>query len=179
VTETINLDQTHLSVANRLAEKRHDSFSHDSYEDTAMGKSSFEVHLIGAKAEIAFSMKYGVLVDLEERLEGDDFDFEVLYQDRPVKIDVKATTYRPAWLQVRESKTNSDYYVATYVEDADATSVELVGWASRETVLDGDYIDSPGGGRHRNYRLWKDEMDQLPKPNLMKEMERKVTAIKS
>ena len=56
MAETIRLDSTALSVANRLAENRYDSFEHDTFEETAMGKTSFDVHLIGAKAEVAFSL---------------------------------------------------------------------------------------------------------------------------
>lgn len=160
--KTIHLDQNALSIARRLAEIRSDSFSHDTYESTALGKSSFDVHLLGAKAEVAASLHYNLLVDMKKRLEGDEHDFEIEYDGQHATLDVKATTYRPAWLQVRETKTESDYYLATFLDGVEATSVELVGWSSQDRVLDGDFIRSPGGGSHRNYRLWKDEMAALP-----------------
>lgn len=165
MSETITLDSRMLSLADRLAKKRCDSFSHDTYESTAYGKSSYEVHLIGAKSEIAFSLKYGLLVDLKERLEGDSFDFLGVYDGKPASIDVKCSTYRPPWVQVRESKTESDYYVGTYIEDTDAAEVQLLGWASRDRLMDtADLIASPAGDSHRNYRLWEDELEPLPEP---------------
>lgn len=158
----IPLDHNALSIAHRLAQTRSESFAHDGYEATAFGKSSFDVHLIGAKAEVAVSLHYDLLVDMKKRLKGDQHDFEIDYKGQYSTLDVKATTYRPAWMQVRETKTNSDYYLATYLDSPDAEVVELVGWASRDDVLAGDFIRSPGGGNHKNYRLWKDEMDRLP-----------------
>lgn len=158
----IHLDNNACSIAQHLAETRSDSFAHDSYESTAFGKSSYEVHLLGAKTEVAVSLHYNLLVDMKERLEGDEYDFEVSYNGQPATLDVKATTYRPPWMQVRESKTNSDYYLATHIDNPDSTTARLIGFASREQVLDADRIRSPGGGDHLNYRLWEDEMDEIP-----------------
>lgn len=169
MTETIQLDSTLLSIARRLAEKRHDSFKHDNYEDSCYSdKNSYEVHLLGAKSEVAVSVKYGLLVDMKQRLEGDDFDFQAKYEDRMIDIDVKATTYKPPWLQVPKKKVRTDYFFATYLSSIEATEVELIGWASREQVEDADVIQSPAGGSHLNYRLWEDEMDALPSPTEVK-----------
>lgn len=169
MTETFKLDNTAIKMTHRLAQKRHNSFSHDTFESTAYGKSSYDVHLIGAKAEVAFSLRYGLLVDLKERLEGDDFDFVANYEGRETSIDVKCSTYRPPWVQVRESKTTSDFYVGAYLEGAEAKTVELLGWASRDELMEtGDLIKSPAGGQHRNYRLWQDELRPLPALNKLK-----------
>lgn len=163
MTKTFELDDTAIKMAHRLAQKRYNSFNHDTFESTAYGKSSYEVHLIGAKAEVAFSLRYGLLVDLKERLEGDDFDFIAEYEGTHASIDVKCSTYRPPWVQVRESKTTSDFYVGAFLEGAGATEVELLGWASRDELMEtGDLIKSPAGAKHRNYRLWQDELHPLP-----------------
>jgi len=160
----VKIDEAGQSLAHRLATKRHNSFSHDDFEDTAFGKSSFDVHLIGAKSEIAVSYYYDLLVDMKERLEGDEHDFVIEYDGEPATLDVKCTTYRPPWMQVRETKTGSDYYIATYMDGPESNSVELVGWSDRPTLIEGDRIQSPAGGNHLNYRLWKDEMEEIPEP---------------
>lgn len=168
--DRVVLDDTLLDVAQRLAETRHDTFAHSGYESTAYGKSSYDVHLIGAKAEVAVSDYYGLLVDMNKRLRGDEHDFEALYQGHEVTIDVKATTYSERKLLVRQSKTDSDYYLNTYVDGPDATTVELVGWAGRPALLDGHYKPSPAGS-HRNYVLWPDEMEQIPHPSELTEIQ--------
>jgi len=164
---TIELTDGHEMVARTLAKKRAHSFSHDDYEATAFGKGSLDVHLIGAKAEVAVAWYYGIPADTERRLEGDEHDFEIRYLGRRASLDVKATTYEPPWLQVRESKSESDYYLACFLDTAASSRVNLVGWASRSDVLAGDYIESPAGGRHHNYRLKESDLDELPPPEVV------------
>lgn len=164
-------------MARRLAEKRAHSFSHDNYEDTAYGKDSIDVHLIGAKAEVAVAWYYGIPVDREQRLEGDEHDFEVLHRNDGGTLDVKATTYKPSWLLVRESKTESDFYLATRVPSRDSSRVELVGWASRDELLAGDYIRSPGGGSHMNYRLKGDDLQPVPPSPLVDRVPKQAPAM--
>lgn len=160
----IEIDDTITSMAHRIAEKRHDSFDHDGYKTDSLPRVSYDRHFIGGLTEVAVSDYYNILVDMEVRRTGDKHDFEIKYNGESATLDIKATTYRPPWLQVKEWKTDSDYYIATYLSGIDADSVELIGWASREQVLSADFISSPGGGDFRNYRLWKDEMEPVPRP---------------
>jgi len=104
---------------------------------------------------------------MKERLKGDKHDFEIEYRGEQATVDVKSTTYSPAWLLVRESKSESDYYIASHLSGPEATEVTFVGWASRSTLLNGDRIKSPAGGSHLNYRLWQDEMESPPPPRLI------------
>jgi len=166
------LNDGELAAAKHVAEIRADSFAHDNYGETAFRESSYAVHLIGAKAEVAVSSYYGIPIDDEQRLAGDEHDFEIEYRGERATLDVKTTTYRPPWLQVRESKTGSDYYLACYLDDLDARTVHFVGFASRETVLDADKIRSPAGGDHYNYRLWSDELDGLPPKEAISDADR-------
>lgn len=158
MSTTITLTDAEEKIATQMAKTRSDSFKHGSYEDTAFGKSSFFVHLIGAKAEVAIASHYGISPDYTERLTGDKHDFAI----ENTTYDVKTTTYKPAWLQVRESKTESDYYIACYIEGVASKDVEIVGIVSRETLLNAPKINSPAGGNHKNYRLKKHQMNDPP-----------------
>lgn len=163
---TINLDDTMVSIAKRLAEKRHDTFSHDGYEDTAFGKTSYGAHLLGAKAEVAISCHYGILVDMKERLTGDCHDFEAMFDGREITIDVKATTYNPPELLVRETKTESDFYISCHINNRNARMVEVLGWAERPDLLDANYVESPEkSSNHMNYQMQADQLDRVPSPD--------------
>lgn len=103
---------------------------------------------------------------MEQRLSGDCHDFEAEYRGKRATFDVKSTTYSPAKLLVRDSKTESDYYVAAYIDGPSATTVDFVGIASRSALLDGDFIESYAqNGDHYNYELWQDELEPMPEPS--------------
>jgi len=162
----VELDETECAYAYYLMQQRADTFDHDDYEATTYNGDSKSVHLRGAKAEIAVAKHYGLNVDETVRTTGDSTDFKAKVNGVPGTIDVKSTTYKPPWLWVRSHKTNSDYYIATYLENDQASKVWVVGWATNDDVLKADYIQSPvKGERHMNYRLKEHELQDLPPVN--------------
>jgi hypothetical protein len=118
--------------------------------------------LIGAKSEIAVAKYYNLEVDKSAKETGDKTDFEILYNGIPATLDVKTTTYRPVWLQVRETKMNSSFYLSTYMKNELATEVCLAGWAKDDDLFNGQYMKSPAGGLHFNYKLDESELSPLP-----------------
>lgn len=166
----VKLSNIECDYAERIAKDRATNFEHDDYESTTYNGDSHAVHLRGAKSEVAVAKYYNLGLDETIRPKGDTTDFAIRCNGKDASLDVKSTTYLPPWLWVREHKTNSDYYIATYLENEHADEVWIVGWATQHMVLEGDYIESPVDNEsHMNYRLKEDALDPLPSKELIKE----------
>lgn len=155
--DTYKLTEGDKILAHRMAEMR----EHDWYENSAYGYSAYQVHLMGAKAEIVTGKLYSLPIDIKDRPYGDNCDFKIERYGDTQTVDVKATTKPAGDLLVRQDTNTNDYYLLFHIASPLAEKVRLLGWASKEQVKAGNE-EVRQDDEHKNYRLTTDELHSPP-----------------
>lgn len=165
--ETVSLSPRYDRRARQIAEGRSTSFPDDFDPSVSrFGKDPENVDLRGVKSELAVAKHYGMKVDAKERMWGDETDFVIEYQGELGCLDVKSTLWSgdDIKLMVREGKMDSDWFLLTRMSETQSLEIELLGWVSRERLMeDGYYAESPvQRAEHYNYVMYIDELDPIP-----------------
>jgi hypothetical protein len=159
---TIELQPIIQRLAKDIASQR----GPDPGEISSSGYESYEGipgkkrHILGALGEMAFAEHYDLQLDTSPGTD-DDYDFVVRFRSERSTIEVKSTTYPDGALQVPVDRVRADYYVLTFVEDTDATSIDLIGMCSKSDLKRADTVEGP----HSNQSLYSmptDQLDPLP-----------------
>jgi len=176
---SVEVRPRYVRRARQLANERSASFEGVEawYRDAGeqgWGHESERRHFIGTLGEMAFSTYYGAPIDTERysrtdqggdfcvRIDNGDFDNE------EVRVDVKSSPVDDPQLLVTEGQIDADYYVLCRVpEDAlDSegwVTVEMLGGATKEMVLNREPIQSPNYG-HYYHAVSNEFLLELPSP---------------
>ena len=123
-------------------------------------------HVIGLLGEMAFAIYADLKIDTELWGWSDGgVDFEVSIDDVERTVDVKTSRKEPYALPVKESRVNSEYYVLAHLEGAiedvlDGVTVNLIGAATKEMVLDADRKKS--NFDHYNHEVPVSSLNPIP-----------------
>lgn len=120
------------------------------------GRNNFDVHWMGAKAEVAFGKFYNLCPDFGYHTGRPDFELN------GEAIDVKATDYDNGNLICLESEgasAVSSIYVLAVVRD---DVVELVGYARREELFDPGNVRSMYAGGPRSHFVKRGDLHSMP-----------------
>jgi hypothetical protein len=118
-------------------------------------------NFVGLMGEMAFAEYADLTIDSSiVKWSDGGYDFHVLVDDEPLRIDVKTAQKKPPSLMVKGYAVNADYYILGHLQD---DAVTFYGGASKERVVNGVRKESYRFG-HTNYTLGAHCLDPLPEP---------------
>ncbi|WP_248515004.1 hypothetical protein [Salinarchaeum laminariae] len=155
------------------AAKRNEPFEErEGYDNDAnrWGVDPEDRNFTGVMGEMALAVYADLQIDSTIYDVGDGgIDFRVAYQGEERTIDVKTRTKDPFALWVKEGSLRADWYVLGHLrsppdsDQLEGWSVELIGRASKEELLDAEMSKSDYG--HQNHSILRKDLHPIPEPD--------------
>lgn len=158
----VELSPRYVRYCRQQAAERNHSFEkaddwYDENQAEGLGHESEKRHFIGLLGEMAFAEYYDLQIDTQTytrsdrgvdfcvHIDTEDFDNEIM------EVDVKSSPADDPQLFVTKGQADADYYVLCRVdpnalESDDWTTIEILGGATKEMILNRDRIQSDNYG---------------------------------
>ena len=160
---TIDVPPRRVRSSDTIGTERNRSFEemkgYDNYQNTG-GVDPEDRHQVGALGELAFSIHADLRINAKQKQWSDGgVDFEAYIAGVEQTIDIKTRQKDPDVFAVKEESISADLYVLGHL--VGDSSVEFLGMATRERVLNGNRKLSPKINKY-NRILSLSSLDPIP-----------------
>lgn len=132
-SEPVTIDGDAIDILARRRKGTHDDAGN---HRPAYAEDSLTAERVGAAAEAAFSIRYGLPTPSADLVGGDDgYDYRVEHNDETLTVEIKASEYADPSLMLSDGYRNgADRYALASVTWPD--TVRFVGWIDAARVPD-------------------------------------------